>query len=71
MWAMKIIIDEEGNIIPRAAEAFVAVIPMSSAETLREGKDMSQARIVALSFTCPDCGAARVVHTGAQYSHEC
>ncbi len=62
---MKIIIDEEGNISPKAAEAFVAT------ETLREGKDMSQARIAVLSFKCPDCEAARVTYIGTRYSHGC
>ena len=68
---MKITIDEEGNISPKGAETFVAAIPMSPAETLREGKDMSQARIVSLSFNCPDCLGVRVINIGTPYSHEC
>ena len=68
---MKITIDEEGNIGPEGAETFVAAIPMSPAETLREGIDMSQATIVSLSFNCPDCLEVRVINIGTPYSHSC
>ena len=68
---MKITIDEEGNISPEGAETFVAAIPMRPAEALREGKDMSQVRIVSLSFSCPDCLEVCVTDIGTPYSHEC
>jgi hypothetical protein len=68
---MKITIDEEGNISPEGAETFVAAIPTSPAGTLRQGRDMSQARIVSLSFNCPDCLEACVTNIGTPYSHEC
>lgn len=68
---MKITIDEEGNISPNGAETFVVAIPMSPVETLREGYDMSQARIVSLNFNCPDCLTTYVINIGTPYSHEC
>ncbi len=68
---MKITIDEEGNISPTGAETFVVALPMTPAETLRKGKDMSQARIVSLSFNCPHCLEVYVINIGSPYSHEC